>query len=116
MIIGDEAHNYQAKSLSYIMNSSINTELRFGLTGSLSGAKIHEMVMKGHFGKIIQLSKNKDLIARGINAKIKINVIVLKHKEEDRKFLAKKDNKDYHTEIDFIEKCEKRNRFLVRLL
>jgi superfamily II DNA or RNA helicase len=116
MIIGDEAHNFQAKSLSHIMNSSINAELRFGLTGSLSGAKTHEMVLRSHFGNIVKLSDTQTLMKNGRIAELTINIIILHHKVEDKKFLAHKDRNDYHNEISFLEESKSRNKFLTNLL
>lgn len=111
-IIGDECHTTAASSLSAIMEKSINAFYRIGLSGTLSGTQIAEMALIGHFGPISRVSSTADLIDRDILAKLKIFLLTLTYPEEicnSVKYL------DYAGEMDWIVKCEQRNKYIVNL-
>ena len=58
VIIGDEAHLFKAQSLTKIMTNMTDTKYRFGMTGTLDGSQVNELVLTGLFGpthKIIDL-------------------------------------------------------------
>lgn len=111
-IIGDECHTTAASSLSAIMEKSINAFYRIGLSGTLNGTQIAEMALIGHFGPISRVSSTADLINRDILAKLKIFLLTLTYPEEicnSVKYL------DYAGEMDWIVKCEQRNKYIVNL-
>ena len=47
VVIGDEAHGFQAKTLMAIMNKLNRCKYRFGLSGTLDGAQVNEMTLTG---------------------------------------------------------------------
>jgi len=112
MVVGDEAHNFKAKSLTSIMNKLSNAWLRFGTTGTLDGSQVHELVLEGCFGPVYKVTTTKALIDSDTLAQIKIESLVLKYSEEVRKAFGRK---KYQEEIDFIVSHENRNKFITNL-
>jgi len=112
MIIGDEAHTFKAKSLSHIMQSLVNAKIRIGTTGTLDNTKIHELVLRGHFGPVRKIVSSSELMAAGHAAELRINAILLKHDIENSK---KVKDFSYAEEIEYLIKCEARNKFIVNL-
>ena len=111
-IIGDEAHQFKAKSLTTIMEKLPTVSYRVGTTGSLDDKKVNRLVLEGIFGKIHRVTTTKKLQAEGRLAPLKITALLLKYPDEIRKECSKM---DYQTEIDFIIKDEKRNKFIRNL-
>jgi len=111
-VFGDEVHNFKSKSLTGIMNKSREAEYRFGTTGTLDGTKTHKLVLEGLFGRIYNVTTTKKLQDDNTLAPLDIKVLLLKYPEEVRKAWGKK---EYHQEIDYIVKCEARNRLITNL-
>jgi len=129
VIMGDEAHNFQAKSLTTIMEMCIHAPYRFGFTGTISSdSKTHQLVLQGLFGKITRYVSTKDLIDDGTVANFEIKCLILNHPKEIKdKFRAemRKLNKDkrpnakakkYAAEREFIVNNHKRNLFIRNLV
>jgi superfamily II DNA or RNA helicase len=112
MVIGDEAHNFKAKSLTTIMNSLGRARFRVGTTGTLDGAQVHELVLTGSFGKVYKVTTTKALIDDGSLAPLKITCLALKYAAETRKLVSKFAYKD---EIEFLVTSPARNKFIVNL-
>jgi superfamily II DNA or RNA helicase len=112
MVIGDEAHNFKAKSLGSIMGNLKDAEFRVGTTGTLDGTQTHKLVLEGHFGPVFKVTGTKDLIESGALSELDINVLLLKYDEEIRRSLKKA---KYQEEIDWIVRNEKRNKFIANL-
>jgi superfamily II DNA or RNA helicase len=112
MVIGDEAHNFKAKSLTTIMNNLTQARFRIGTTGTLDGAQVHELVLTGSFGKVYRVTSTKALIDDGSLAPLKITCLALKYSAETRKIVSKYAYKD---EIDFLVSSVARNKFIVNL-
>lgn len=111
-VIGDEAHLFKAQSLTSILTSCINTDYRIGLTGTLDGTKTHKLVLEGLFGPVERFITTKQLIDKGQVSDFRIKCLVLRHAEEVCAAMKKKEYKD---EIDYIVRCEPRNRFIKNL-
>jgi superfamily II DNA or RNA helicase len=109
VVIGDEAHNFKAKSLTGIMGKMINTQYRFGMTGTLDGAQVHELVLLGLFGKIERIIQTSDLIDSGKLASIDIKIIILKHPKQNAV------DRTYPEEIEYIISNSARNKFITNL-
>jgi len=109
VVIGDEAHQFKAKSLISIMSKMTGTKYRFGMTGTLDGAEVHELVLQGLFGKIERVIYTSDLIDSGKLASLKIKVIVLKHVKENLK------ERTYQEELQYIIANQARNKFIRNL-
>jgi len=112
MAIGDECHGFKAKSLSSIMNKSLNAEYRFGTTGTLDGTSVNQMVLEGLFGPVLRVTTTAKLQEEKTLAKLNIDIIVLRYDKEIKKNLS---NATYQEEIDFLVSCDARNKFLRNL-
>jgi superfamily II DNA or RNA helicase len=112
MIIGDEAHTFQAKSLTSIMEKLTDCPYRVGTTGTLDGTLTHRLVLEGLFGPVYQVTTTKALMDDDKLAKLHIQALVLKYSDDECK--AMKD-KSYAEEIDFIVAHQKRNNFIKKL-
>lgn len=115
IIIGDEVHGFKAAEMKGLMEKTTESQIKIGMTGTLDGWETNELVVQGLFGPIVQVTTTAELIERGYLAQLDIDVIVLKHREEDVKHLRKKENTGYQTEIDYLISSEKRNNFIRNL-
>jgi superfamily II DNA or RNA helicase len=107
VVIGDEAHLYKAKSLTGILTKLHNCKYRIGLTGTLDGSHTHQLVLEGLFGKCNRIVKTKDLQDAGHLSKLKIKILLLKHK-----FI---EFNSYQDEMEYIVTHEGRNKFIRNL-
>jgi len=112
VVIGDEAHQFKAKSLSTLLERMPNTKYRIGTTGSLDNKKVNSLVLEGLFGKIHRVTTTKELIEQKKLSPLKITALLLKYPEDVRKACNKM---DYQDEIDFLVRNEKRNAFIRNL-
>ena len=64
VIIGDEAHQFKAKSLTSIMEKAGKIKYRFGFTGTLDGSLTNEITLKGLFGSVHRVTTTKEQIGR----------------------------------------------------
>ena len=112
VIIGDEAHQFKAKSLTSIMEKMTHVKYKIGTTGSLDDKKINRLVLEGIFGPVHRVTTTKKLQAEGKLAQLKISALLLEHSEETRKLCNKM---EYQTEIDYLVTNERRNKFIRNL-
>ena len=106
-VIGDECHQYKSKSLQGIMKKCPDAKWRYGFTGTLDGKQVHKLMLEGLFGPVYKTTSSTDLMNKGFLAKLKVEIITLKH--DHQKF----DN--YNDEIEFIGLMEDRNKFVSNL-
>lgn len=112
VVIGDEAHLFKAQSLTKIMTNMVNTKYRFGLTGTLDGSQVNELVLTGLFGPAHKIIDTKELIDSGKLAELKVKVLTLNHPKEICQQLA---SCSYQEEIEHIISYAPRNRFIRNL-
>ena len=108
-VIGDEAHQFKAKSLTGIMTKLHQCKYRFGLTGTLDGTQTHQLVLEGLFGAAEKVVTTKELIDKNTLANLKIKCLILRHPNIREKMT-------YAEELDYIVTNKKRNDFLLNLL
>jgi superfamily II DNA or RNA helicase len=111
-VIGDEAHLFKAKSLTFIMTSLINTKYRIGLTGTLDGTATHKLVLEGLFGSVKKVTTTKELIDKGQLSDFEIKCLVLKHPDDVCNELKKI---KYPKEVEYLIFNEQRNKFIRNL-
>jgi len=114
-VFGDEAHLFDAKSMSAIMEKSIRAEYRIGTTGTLKGTKVHELALQGLFGKKFQVTTTKKLQDNDTLAQLVVNMIRLKYPSEIKTAFKTLKKLNYQKEIEFIVTYERRNEFIVDL-
>lgn len=110
MVIGDECHTFKAKSLSELMDKCTAVEYRFGLTGTLDGAPVHEWLLEGLFGPVYKTTDTSTLIEEGTLTPIHVNQIILKH---PKRSLPEKST--YRDELNFLAASIPRNNYIRRL-
>lgn len=111
-IIGDEAHQFKAKSLIGVMEKMDNVRYRIGTTGTLDNKKVHRLVLEGVFGMVHRVTTTKALMDSGRLSSLNIMSIILKYNEDIRK---ERKNKTYQEEMDWLVANEKRNKFIRNL-
>ena len=111
-VLGDEAHQFKAKSLATIMTGLSLAEYRIGCTGTLDGTQTHRLVLEGLFGPVYKATTTKELMDNKQLSKFKIKCLILKYPEEVCK-LSKK--WDYKEEIEYIVLNTARNAFIKNL-
>ena len=112
MVIGDEAHNFKAKSLTAILEKCVNAQYRMGTTGTLDGTQTHQLVLEGLFGPVHKVTTTKKLIEEKSLSQLDIFVLLLKYSDEHCRLVSKM---KYQDEIDFIVKYGPRNNFISNL-
>jgi len=112
VVIGDEAHQFKATSLTKIMTKLDACKWRFGLTGTLDGTQTNKLVLEGLFGPVMKVIQTKELIESGTLSDFRIKALVLKYPEGTCKQMKQS---NYQDEIQFLIANEYRNKFIKNL-
>ena len=112
VVIGDEAHLFKAKSLTTIMTNLVNTEFRYGFTGTLDGTQTHKLVLEGLFGPVNKVTTTRELMDQKHLADFKIKIITLKYPPDQCKLVSAM---KYQDEMDFLVSHNNRNKFIENL-
>ena len=111
-VLGDEAHQFKAKSLTTILSGCVNAKYRIGTTGTLDGTQTHRLVLEGLFGPVYKATTTSELIASKQLADFKIKCLILKYPENVCQAAKKW---DYNSELEYIVLNEERNKFIKNL-
>jgi superfamily II DNA or RNA helicase len=111
-VLGDEAHQFKAKSLTTILTGLNQASYRIGCTGTLDGTQTHKLVLEGLFGPVYKAVTTKELIDADHLSAFKIKCLVLKYPETVCKIAR---DWDYHGEMDYIVGNAARNTFIKNL-
>lgn len=124
IVIADEAHGWDSKSCTSIMEKCTHIKYRYAFTGTLDGTKMNKMILTGLFGPVTVLSTTKQRIDAGDTSNLAITCIKLDYHESDRKKL-KKFHYDpinnrwkpatYQEEVSFVITHEHRRKFILNL-
>jgi superfamily II DNA or RNA helicase len=112
VVIGDEAHQFKATSLTSIMGKLDKCKWRFGLTGTLDGTQTNKLVLEGLFGSVMKVIQTKELIESGTLSAFRIKALVLKYPEN---LCKQQKSNTYQDEIEFLITNEYRNKFIKNL-
>jgi superfamily II DNA or RNA helicase len=112
VVIGDEAHQFKAKSLIDIMTGLTNAKFRIGTTGTLDGTKTHKLVLEGLFGPVKKVTSTKELMDQKHLADLTIKCLLLKHPASVCQALTKA---TYQKEIEYLVLNDARNNFIKNL-
>lgn len=113
LIIGDEAHHFQAKSFIELMCKTTDVKHKFGFTGTIDdSSKCNVMVLTGLFGPIKRLVTTSELMEQGYVSDLKIKCLVLQYGDDVKKILK---DATYAQEIAFLTHNTSRNRFIKNL-
>ncbi len=111
-VIGDEAHQFKAKSLTDIMTGLTNAKYRIGTTGTLDGTKTHRLVLEGLFGSVRKVITTKELMDAKHLAEFQIKCLLLRHSES---ICQAAKGFTYQQEIEYLVLNEGRNKFISNL-
>lgn len=113
-VIGDEAHQFKAKSLVEIMEKLTDCKYKFGFTGTLDGTQTNKLVLEGLFGAVKQVTTTAELMEKKTVADLNIKAIVLSYPDEIRQTMAR--NKlAYADEVNALCSNSSRNNFITNL-
>jgi len=112
VVIGDEAHQFKAKSLTSILTNMERCAYRFGFTGTLDGTQTHKLVLEGLFGKVEKVTTTKKLMDDGNLADFEVKALILKHTKDNCKLISKY---KYQEELKYIVESQSRNNFIRNL-
>jgi superfamily II DNA or RNA helicase len=120
-IITDESHRFASLETSAIVKETLNCKYKFGFTGTLPEDPVMKMELFGLFGLPKTYITGAQLIERGLGTPIKINTIVFKYSDEDKKLFKNiqapgRSKNKYPAQLQFIKDHEARNEFIVSLL
>jgi superfamily II DNA or RNA helicase len=113
VVVGDEAHQFKATSLTKIMTKLHKCKWRFGFTGTLDGTQTNKLVLEGLFGPVMKVIQTKELIESGTLSDFRIKCLLLKYPE---KICKEKKKSTYREEIEFLIANEERNNFIKNLV
>jgi superfamily II DNA or RNA helicase len=112
VVIGDEAHQFKATSLTKIMTKLDACKWRFGLTGTLDGTQTNKLVLEGLFGPVMKVVQTKELIEKGTLSDFRVKALVLKYPDGTCKQMKQS---NYQDEIQFLIANDYRNNFIKNL-
>lgn len=108
-IFFDECHQAKAESINFIGQKLTKAWFRIGTTGTLQQTQAHRLSIEGILGPAVQFIHTKNLMNKGLLAKLGIDCIILKYTEEEKHLLKKQ---KYADEIKWVVTNEKRNQFI----
>lgn len=111
-IFFDECHQAKAESINFIGQKLSKAWFRVGTTGTLQQTQAHRLSIEGILGPAVQFIHTKNLMNKGLLAKLGIDCIILKYTEEEKQLLKKQ---KYADEIKWVVTNEKRNEFIKEL-
>lgn len=112
-IVHDEVHRSKAKTFKTVLENCINADRRVGLTGTLDGVEVNELVIKGLVGKTKDIISTKELVQSGLGTPLVIKMIMLKY---PKKFIPKLKPADYAAEVNFLAAIPERREYIYSLL
>ena len=113
LIIVDEVHTFQAKTLVKMMKKTKLTKIKIGFTGSLQEDELSLMNIKSSFGPIYRFIRSHELIEKGFSSPVYFKILKLNHINSLYRNNEVKIN--YHDEINYIEKLDNRAEFIKNL-
>ena len=114
LLLVDEIHLAEGKSIKEIVEKCVNGKYRYGFTGTLKNSKTSEMALTAYFGEVYKAIQYQELMEKNYISGIVITNIVLNYKNIPEVYEpAYLNEKDYMNEKNVIVNCEKRNKFIV---
>ena len=112
-VLGDEAHQFKAKSLTTILSGCTAAKYRIGTTGTLDGTQTHRLVLEGLFGPVYKATSTAELIEKKQLADFNIKCLILKYSDT---ICKESKSWDYNQEIEYIVMNKARNDFIRNLV
>lgn len=129
VLLGDEVHEWEAKSLVDIIDKCDGIEIRHGFTGTLKTdeeSNTNSLALVGMFGPVKSISKTYELVEAGILPPSNIYCFNIKYKDKElkKKFKSKKKMPDgtyksvpleWAKELSTIFEIDIRTRFITNM-
>jgi len=112
-VLGDEAHQFKAKSLTTILSGCTAAKYRIGTTGTLDGTQTHRLVLEGLFGPVYKATSTAELIEKKQLADFSIKCLILKYSDT---ICKESKSWDYNQELEYIVMNKARNDFIRNLV
>jgi superfamily II DNA or RNA helicase len=112
LVIADECHEDKSDKLRQLIEKCKNSKYRYGFTGTLDGTLTNEMILRGLFGDVHQVSRTSELIDRGVLADMRLKQVILNYSDEVKKQNARK---LYQEEVEYLLSSPERMNFLTKL-
>lgn len=106
-VLVDECHTAKGNVIVKILDKAINAKIKTGFTGTLDESPLHKNILLGLFGDVYVTATTKELMDRGILAKLLIKAITLNHG-----YIPKM---EYSEELDYLVSHDKRNNLITNL-
>lgn len=106
-VLLDECHQGKANCIKGTIEKCSNAKYRFGTTGTLDDINTHKLILKGLFIDIYKATTTKEMIDKNEISNLKIKCHILSYNGSEKKMAC---DFDYHKEIDFIVRHDKRNK------
>jgi superfamily II DNA or RNA helicase len=116
LLLVDECHSLKKQNEINKILKFINTNYRFGFTGTLPSTLIDEWNIIGKLGPIVYQQKTEDLKLKKYISDFKITILNIKHKNVPKFSINfTKPAEAYLNEIDFLMSNQKRNDLICKL-
>ncbi|AKE44705.1 putative helicase [Sinorhizobium phage phiM9] len=113
-VIVDEVHGATAKSLKSSVEKCTNAVWRYGFTGTLSELETDEIVLRGLFGEITQVTTYEEMRELGIIPEVDIEMIRVRYGDRF-KTVCKALKGEFQDELAFIQSEEARDEILLAI-
>ncbi|MDX8384523.1 MAG: DEAD/DEAH box helicase family protein [Ghiorsea sp.] len=98
-VMVDECHNVKAASLTSVLEKLVNTEYRYGLTGTLDDTLSNVLTIEGLLGKSNKVITTKELMDRKSIATLNIKAIMLQYTDKEKQLVT---GSKYPDEVNWI--------------
>jgi superfamily II DNA or RNA helicase len=115
VILVDECHTAKSDVLNSIINKSINSSWKIGMTGTVPRTRVDKLMLFGALGRQYTVITPGGLIKRGLATPITINALYLNYSKGDRE-LFNRGKPNYQDEVKFVEKHYFRNKKIGEML
>lgn len=110
VVIGDEAHTCQAKTLKNLLSKNLGyVPWRLGTTGTLHDEQLQYLTVIGQFGSAIRFIDTSKMIERAYAPPLRVTLFKLKHRVTSLL-------RDYYDEIEYLINSKNRTRIIVKLV
>jgi len=112
----DETHTAKGNVLTKLIEQATNTPIKHGLTGTLDGCEVNELVIQGLLGPAKRIVTANDIIEKGRASPVDVSMVLLEHGPKDRQELFDlrsnlRGSMKYQAEVEFINAMKHRRDF-----
>lgn len=111
-VLVDEVHSAEsAMVIQDIIGKCSNAKMKIGVSGTINDETINQVQLEGLFGKIHQFTTTKDLMRKGTLSTLKIQVLLLKYRDEIKRLSYKM---PYPDEMTFLQDQDTRLKLITK--